>query len=238
MHQNVLKRLLLMLLLTVAVQAAPFGAVKEITGTVALWRGGSWRAIRPGMGLRAGDSVRTAEESRAVISRSGGGILRVDEETLLVITASTPGERAGDATLLTGRLWANMKKLAKKGTSFGVVTPTAVAAIRGTVFGVDAEGADATEVAVHEGSVAVAATSKADPGRPASSPGDIHEVPGPGEIPGPHEVSLEEWITIVAGQQIRVESSGSVRTWDFDPGEAGEDSWIRYNIEEDKRLGE
>ena len=130
-----------------------------------------------------------------------------------------------------------MKKITSTGAEFGVSTPTATAAIRGTIFRVDMAADSTTDVLVYEGKVAVkpADTLKQGGGRNVDTTAR-HEVEGPTEVEGPVEVSLEEWITIVAGQQIRVERTGSFKTWRFDRKKDKLDTWVKYNLEQDAKI--
>jgi hypothetical protein len=64
----------------------------------------------------------------------------------------------------------------------------------------------------------------------------MHEVPGPEEIPGPYEVTLEQWRMIVAGQMISVNKEGKFSEKKFDMDKASEDDFVKKNLEWDKEL--
>ena len=112
-----------------------------------------------------------------------------------------------------------MKKLSSVGREFDVSTPTAVAAIRGTIFQMQALPDSSANVAVFDGKVAVGLS---DDGRKRIAPATTgereapHEIPGPHEVPGPYEVTLDQWRTIVAGQRIKVRADGKFSTESFD----------------------
>ena len=118
-----------------------------------------------------------------------------------------------------GNVWVNMKKLSSVGKHFEVTTPTAVAAIRGTVFQMQSMADSSTEVAVFDGKVAVGLSDegkeRAGAGKKEQA-GKPHEVPGPTEVPGPYEVTLDQWRTIVAGQRISIRANGRYATTTFD----------------------
>jgi hypothetical protein len=67
-------------------------------------------------------------------------------------------------------------------------------------------------------------------------PGGPTEVPGPEEVPGPYEVTLQQWRSIVAGQQISVRADGTFAQKDFDMKAAAEDAFVKKNQELDKKL--
>jgi hypothetical protein len=219
--------------------ANPLGTLGAFVGSVEVSaaRAPGWNAAKPGIRLFAGDSMRTAEESTAEIRWANGGVLRVAEQSAIALTgASDAAPRNSGATVLSGKVWANMKKIASTGTEFGVNTPTATAAIRGTVFRVDMAVDSATDVLVYEGKVAVKPADSGSSGTKVPAP-DMprHEVRGPTEVEGPQEVTLAEWITIVAGQQIRVERTGSFKTWQFDKKKDKQDKWVKHNLEQDAK---
>ncbi|KMQ52822.1 hypothetical protein CHISP_0043 [Chitinispirillum alkaliphilum] len=110
-----------------------------------------------------------------------------------------------------------------------VQTPTATAGIRGSVFRVDVENDSSTDVLVYQGTVVVRpeALNQRDAGRRQT--GKRQELEGPEGIEGPREVTLEDWITIVAGQQLRVDRSGSFSAWHFDRKRDAENRWVNYN---------
>jgi hypothetical protein len=220
--------------------ANPVGTLETFIGSVEVSaaRAAGWQAAKPGARLFAGDSMRTAEESSAEIRWANGGILRIAEQSAIALAGPSESARQNSgAAVLTGKVWANMKKITSTGAEFGVSTPTATAAIRGTIFRVDMAADSTTDVLVYEGKVAVkpADTLKQGGGRNVDTTAR-HEVEGPTEVAGPVEVSLEEWITIVAGQQIHVERTGSFKTWRFDRKKDKLDTWVKYNLEQDAKI--
>ncbi|MBN1129853.1 MAG: FecR domain-containing protein [Chitinispirillaceae bacterium] len=221
--------------------ADPAGTVAGFIGSVQLSasRSPGWKAVRIGTRLYAGDTLRVEKESHAEIRWHNGGVLRVAELTSMVISRQENGgaSPSSGTAILRGRVWSNMKKIASGKTEFGVKTPTAAAAIRGTIFRVDMAADSATDVLVYEGTVEVKpADSGTVPGKTTPDTPGRHEAEGPVEIEGPQEVSLEEWITIVAGQQIRVEKTGSFKKWQFDRKKDRQDPWVKYNLDQDAKL--
>jgi hypothetical protein len=221
-----------------AAAAGPAGSVQSLVGTVESnpVRTPGWKPARLNAKIFIGDQLRAAVESMAEVRWANGGVVRLAEQSTMTVTEPPKGQATPEpgVKLLTGRVWANMKKISSTGKEFGVETPTALAAIRGTVFRVDMAADSSTDVLVYEGSVAVGAGAavtgglRRDTGR--------HEIEGPNEVEGPKEVTVEEWVTIVAGQQIHLDKAGSFRTWQFDQKADSLDSWVKFNQERDKAM--
>lgn len=84
---------------------------------------------RPGYRLFEGDLVRTGPRDRAVILFANGVWVRMNTNTVLrVKERQAQGVRI---RLDLGEIWS---KVRKKGTSFEIETPVAVATVRGTEF--------------------------------------------------------------------------------------------------------
>jgi hypothetical protein len=233
---------LVIVILTAAAMTACAEAVARITlleGSVGVMRKGSdqWRDAKPSMPLNAGDALYTREESFAEIRYAIGTVLRMDEKTKITLEASS--EKTLKTRSAVGDVWVNMKKLLSKGKEFEVSTPTAVAAIRGTVFRIKSNRDSSAEVDVYDGKVAVGPSDelrqKMHPVKPAGSPEKPVEVSGPEEIPGPFEVPLTQWRDIVAGQKIEVRPDGTFKLDKFDRAAAAE-KFIKRNEALDREL--
>ncbi len=222
-------------------QNPPAGEITVVIGEAQLQRpDGRERPLRMGMSVYQDNIIKTGAESKVEIKGFNGGVIRIAElSTVQIQGPDSQDDRKSGASVIGGKIWANMKAvILSDKSSVAFDTPTATAGIRGTVFRVDVEGdASATDVLVYEGKVVVKpeVIEKKQQGS-ADPAGERYEVGGPSEIEGPREVSLEEWITIVAGQQIRVEQSGNFSTWQFDAKKDSEDDWVRYNKERDAAL--
>lgn len=229
----------LLLLMVTSFAIEPAGTIQSITGTAEqnLARAPGWKPARVRAKVSLNDQIRTDAESSAELLWANGGVLRMAELSTMAVTEQAKEENSTEpgAKVLKGRVWANMQKISNTGKKFSIESPTAVAGIRGTIFRVDVGADSSTDVLVYEGKVAVGPgaalkdTTKKDTI-------DRKEVEGPGEVEGPQEVTLEKWVTIIAGQQIRVEKSGTFKTWQFDQGKDSTDTWVKYNLERDKAL--
>jgi len=134
-------------------------SIKQIVGSVKIRRGTSttWSDARPKTPLKESDAVRTFMESEAELETSEGTIIKVGENTTIEL-AKLYGDADKQATsvkILNGAVLANVKKLVSTSSTFDFETPTATAAIRGTVVGFEVSK-EMTKVKVYEGKVWVA----------------------------------------------------------------------------------
>jgi hypothetical protein len=223
-----------------AAQPAGVAKVKEIEGSLSLLRTGAaeWREAKPNMPLKVGDQLWTREESFAVIEYATGAVARLDEKTKIVLTAAS--DKSVKSSNNVGSVWVNMQKLVSKGTEFELSSPTATAAIRGTVFQMSCGQDSTTDVAVYTGKVAVGPSDslkkEQNLQKKAKQLEEPTEVSGPEEIPGPFEVSLEEWRTIVANQKISIRKDGKFEQSAFKTDEAARNAFVKKNLEMDKKL--
>jgi hypothetical protein len=224
------------------VNADMVAKVTSFEGTVQVMKKGGtdWKNARPGMPLEIGDQVYTQAESFAEIRYTIGTVLRMDEKTKVTLESST--EKTVKSKSAIGTVWINMRKLVSSGKEFEVSTPTAVAAIRGTVYNMSTAADSASDVSVYEGKVAVGPSDdlkkklEQEKKKAAVRTEKPVEVPGPEEIPGPYEVSLEQWRTIVAGQKIVVRNDGKFAQQKFDTQAAAKQTFVKKNLELDKEL--
>jgi hypothetical protein len=142
----------------------PLGSISRIVGSALVRHDGdtSWVKARMKMPIFDSDAIATSEESFCEVAMTGDRIARLGEKTLAIISEKTESDAKVKAT--KGSVWINMKHLVNN-RSFGVMTSTAVAAIRGTVFEVEC-GDNASNYLVFKGSVAISSlTGKGKSGR-------------------------------------------------------------------------
>ncbi len=152
----------LLLLFMATAPAAPQSSrkctIKQLVGTVKIRRGASvkWTAARPKMPLKETDAIRTFVESEAELETTEGSTIKVGENSTLELkTLKGKGsEQNTSLKIMNGAIVANVKKLVTTGSSFEFETPTATAAIRGTVVGLEVNR-EQTRVKVYEGRVLV-----------------------------------------------------------------------------------
>jgi hypothetical protein len=232
--------LFLFIAIAASFAAEPAGTIQSITGAADqnLARAPGWKPARVRGKVFLNDQLRTGTESSAELLWANGGVLRIAELSTLAVTEQPKEENSTEPGVkaLKGRVWANMQKISNTGKKFSIESPTAVAGIRGTVFRVDVGADSSTDVLVYEGKVAVGPGTALKQDTTKKDTSARKEIEGPGEVEGPQEVTLEKWVTIVAGQQIRVEKSGSFKTWQFDRSKDSTDTWVKFNLERDKAL--
>lgn len=191
--------------------------------------------------LFSGDKIRTQKQARCEIKYNDGSIVRIDQESIYTIInyKANKDQKKVESFLSIGKLWANIKKMAKQSDNWLLRGPSAVVAVRGTVYRMDANEDSSSQVLVYEGSVNVAPPGWNPAGsqgqkQPGQKPGYVQ---GPSVVAGPKQVTLEEWVEIVkAQQQITVQPDGSFKKSEFDLAEDAKSSWVQWNKERDKLI--
>jgi ferric-dicitrate binding protein FerR (iron transport regulator) len=103
--------------------------------------------------LVEGEQLRTQAGARLELRFGSGTIVRVGENSSLVLSEAPPMGGRFRAKLVFGNFWAHVRKLLV-GETFAVETENAVAGVRGTIFRVES-GSDVEFVRVYEGRVHV-----------------------------------------------------------------------------------
>jgi hypothetical protein len=132
--------------------------IKQFVGTVKIRRGASttWNDARPKMPLKEADALRTFIESEAELETNEGTVIKVGENTTIELSKlyGDSEQQNTSVKILNGAVLANVKKLLSTTSSFDFQTPTATAAIRGTIVGFEVSK-EQTKVKVYEGKVFV-----------------------------------------------------------------------------------
>jgi hypothetical protein len=134
--------------------------IKNIIGQVEVSAGGSakWRPARVSMPVTMGYDIRTFVESSVDIELENGTLIKIGENTVATLSKllqdGSGGASSTSLKIGTGKIWANVKKLANAKSEFEFETPTAVASIRGTRLGINVD-AGGTAIDVFEGLVQV-----------------------------------------------------------------------------------
>jgi len=207
----------LSLCLAAAAKDAP--RVTWLVGDAVLKRAGASMPVRVRMECRNGDTLILGAATRLELRYPDNTLLRLDENSRMVLAERAKGKP--EPELMVGKAWANVKKIGQGGTGFGVRTPTAVAAVRGTVFNIDGN-ADSASVRLYEG--------KVDVGTPKAA-----EQRARGEVAGPSEVSLEQWVKLLRGEQVVMRKDGTWNSARFDL--TTRDPWTAFNAERDSLGG-
>jgi hypothetical protein len=152
---------LAVIVLLVAAQALAvvemLAVVDERVGSVHVVRGSQAQAATVGMLVRAGDRVRTGANALVGLHWADGTRLEVGPETELVVQRCRANRvRKVSSThfrLNLGEVWIRLRGALHPGSKFEVETPTIVAAVRGTIFGVKVSPDGTSRLEVYEGEV-------------------------------------------------------------------------------------
>ena len=135
---------------------------------------GSFVSATDGEVLTAGDTIRTADGARAVLTYFEGSTVSVEPNSELTIDAASALSDGSTVVVMQqnfGRTWHVVTKLITGNSRYEVKTPASTASVRGTAFQVDSDD-EQTVVTTTEGTVV---DLVADPDRP----GQTVEVPVP-----------------------------------------------------------
>ncbi|MGA2507297.1 MAG: FecR family protein [Chitinispirillaceae bacterium] len=184
-----------------------------------------------------GDTIRTGSPGRVEIIINRESVVRMKENTRLIIEAFRDNISQKGSTQVAfplGIVWAKIKKFKDAVSRFELELPTAVAGVHGTIYQTSVSMDTSAEIKVFDGEVAVK-------NRPAATNDSVEgptEVPGPGEIKGPAEVTLEQWTQIVrAMQELTIDKKGKPSS--VQPFTRNDtDTWEQWNEERDKNIEE
>lgn len=140
--------------IVVGLGAAKFGVSPEVFAAQKAWieivtpavseideNGNKLKELQSGDELVAGVRLRGTAGSFANIHFPDGSVARIDGETSIIIRESVFDPKSGKLVarleLLAGRIWCKIFSLATPDSAWEVITPTAVAVVRGTAFGVE-----------------------------------------------------------------------------------------------------
>lgn len=144
--------------------------VTIISGDIQVRHGatGSFVTATDGEVLAAGDTLRTFDGARAVLTYFEGSTVSIEPNTELTI--ETASSNADGSTVVVmqqqfGRTWHVVTKLITGDSKYEVRTPASTASVRGTAFQVDSDG-EQTVVTTTEGTVV---DLVADPDRPGQT---------------------------------------------------------------------
>jgi hypothetical protein len=114
--------------------------------------------------VNAGDVVKTGDNAGLVLSWLDGTRMRIGQNSLItVLKCQINTVNNAETTLFKldrGRVWIRVLKVLSQKSKFEIVTPTATAGVRGTVFSVAVSPEGKTTVSVVEGAVALDAGGK------------------------------------------------------------------------------
>jgi hypothetical protein len=226
----------ILMALAMALAAPPGGkgraaaTVTFLDGEASRSAGGKAEPLAEGSPLSEGDEVETRRRTRLELTLADGSVVRLGPSSRVRLETAafgrSPEERKVSARLLVGNVWANVAKAVGGEARFEVQTENAVAGVRGTTFRVDAAHDRSVVVRVYSGTVAVAG---------GGLPRPEHQEKGARrQVPGPSEVTREQWERIVtAMMEVRVSAAGEAgepRPFEL----AADDGWEAFNRARDE----
>ena len=137
------------------------GTILTVKGAVAIGQAKALQtAAKPTMTVGESDTVKTGPGGTATILFADGSLLRLSEKTEVNLASYT---KDGDTiTILieqvAGKTWNRVQQLLGK-SSYKVETPTMVATVRGTAFGIELS-ANGSAISVMDGLVAAGAVDR------------------------------------------------------------------------------
>lgn len=189
-----------------------------------------WQNIKLNSSIYSQDKIKTAGESRCEVTLEDKSIIRIGENTIFSFVESSIDDykKSVRSELKQGRVWLNINNAQKANDEFQIKTPTAVCAVRGTIYRIDCDSA--TTCLVYDGKVEVGPLQNwgIQTPEPSNSLQPV-QVPGPFEIPPPYEVSLDTWVQIVKGFQIVVRPDGKYAKSMFDEKKDTAQDWVAWN---------
>jgi len=131
--------------------------VTIISGDIQVRHGStaSFASANDGDVLVAGDTVRTGDDSRAVLTYFEGSTVSIEPNSELTIEKASALTDGSTIVLMQqnfGRTWHVVTKLVTGNSKYEVKTPASTASVRGTAFQVDSDG-ERTIVTTTEGTV-------------------------------------------------------------------------------------
>lgn len=193
-----------------------------------------------------GDKVRTLLKSRAEMQLAEIDLIRLAPKTTIDIVKLY--EETKEKKLETkikleqGDIWGKVKSVDANST-FDVSSDFAGAAITGTVFRLNHDSTkQETQLKVYTGEVKISnAPEKMGSLSPQTIGGDSRrQIEGPRQIPGPTQISLDEWVYLVRNmQQITIGANGKVKsTGSFKANDRDEQTdWVKWNRARDRQSG-
>ncbi len=190
--------------------------------------------------LSPGDQIYTEKNSKIEIRLPDKSYLRFGELTRFKLEAASLDKknrkRDIGVKMLFGNVWANVSRLFADRGRFDISTRTAVAGVRGTVYRMNVNKDDSTEVKVYYGEILVGSLSKSQEKTDAIQKLEKPKtVSGPKSIPGPRAVTMKEWTHVVRSmQQIIIKPDGTATTPFRFSALDDESEWVRWNQKRDK----
>lgn len=163
MKPTLLQPALLLLILSTGAAGVPGQSaqaqsvrVAQVSGATALTHSGAVAALKPNDRVRPGDEIATDANSAALLRLSDGSTVEVYPSSRVVFQDASHTAWRNFLEVWFGTVKIHIEKLSGRPNPKSVTTPTAIIAVRGTIFDVRVDQEATTQVGVEEGLVSVA----------------------------------------------------------------------------------
>lgn len=205
-----------------------------------------WESAEINTEVATGERVRTMLRTRAEIELAKLELIRLAPKTTVDIVKlyeeTQEKKTETELKLEEGDLWASIGSL-DESSDLTVGTTIANASVRGTVFRVNVQEDETTELRVYKGQLDVSnvpdtagVEQKEEKKTKSLAP---RQVQGPKQVEGPKEVTLAQWTVIVREMQKliitpdkKVKYHGEFQSTDSDE----QTDWVKWNQERDQML--
>jgi len=216
-----------------------------LVGTVEVQKKGetTWKKAKIDLILSKHDKIKTWKDSLVEILLSNFSVVRLGELTTVEISKLQDNlqdnkEKENLLNILFGDIWIKTLKLIDRDARIKIMSPIAVAGIRGTVLSAKVMEDSSTSVNVYQGEVRVNNLPPKKETKIEKKEGLYEIAKTYEETAKPyHEVSCQEWCEIVKEmERITISPDGSYKKSQIDQEAIGLDSWVKWNRERDKSL--
>ncbi|MFP4497597.1 MAG: FecR domain-containing protein [Vulcanimicrobiota bacterium] len=114
--------------------------------------GAGFRTLQFGESLKAPAEIKVAEQAYCILLLPDETTIKIAENSLFKLSSIKKTEKKFN--LGWGKIWVNIGKFFDRNGSFEVETTTTLAAVRGTIFGIDSSESH-DQISVYEGKVQV-----------------------------------------------------------------------------------
>lgn len=236
-------------------------SVLKVKGAARITYASGIANVRKSQIVGPGRVIFTGKNGRVAMAFADGSRIRVGPNSHFKLIKYNPGTRSIVGRLSKGRVWSRVKK--NKNNKVIIRGRYSTAAVLGTTWNFDVSDTS-TKTTVLEGSVGVHRPfetisdenpdalmqqtpqplfpTPAAPGTsntlspPTEIASPVHEIAPPIKVvPGPYEVSKEQWLEIVQNQSIEMGANGIASIEQIDPQKwANKDPWFQWNQDMDK----
>src|SRR2546425_2528802 len=156
--------LALLLLLPAALGAEGTGGVSSAAGPVEgrAVSNKPFTVLTPGRIIQVGDEVHTGPAAQLILEVPDGSYMVISENSKLIVEDFWSGNLRSLMNLMVGKVRFYVQRLGGRPNPYRVTTPTALIAVRGTIFEIAIDEAQIAEVRCLEGRVAVEAVGLPD----------------------------------------------------------------------------